>query len=109
MNWVWIDLAALSQLIYQHIANRGILPYKPGGFMEVSSPLNNYYCLFQYKVAYKINDDGEDDNDHDDHGLCSLSTHVLGILLQKRETHGFGANSKSCISVNGNTRKRLPN
>ena len=30
MNWVWIDLAALPQLIY--------LPYKhdkPGGFLEV--------------------------------------------------------------------------
>ena len=28
MNWVWIDLAAIPQLIYQYIANRGGLPYR---------------------------------------------------------------------------------
>ncbi len=33
-----IDLAAHSQRNFKHIANRGGLPYKPGGFLEVSSP-----------------------------------------------------------------------
>jgi len=41
MNRVWIDLAALPQQIYEHIANQGGLPYKPGGFLEVSSPSHN--------------------------------------------------------------------
>lgn len=46
MNWVWIYLAALPQLIYQHFANRGGLPYEPGGFLEVSSPSYNCYnCI----------------------------------------------------------------
>ena len=38
MNSVWIDLAALPQQIYEHIANRGGLPYKPGGFLDWRSP-----------------------------------------------------------------------
>ena len=41
MNRVWIDLAALPQQIYKHIANRGGLSYKPGGFLEVSSLSHN--------------------------------------------------------------------
>ena len=41
MNQVWIDLVALPQQIYEHIANRGGLPYKPGGFLEVSLPSHN--------------------------------------------------------------------
>ena len=41
MNRVWIDLAALPQQMYEHIANRGGLPYKPGGFLEVSLPSHN--------------------------------------------------------------------
>ena len=38
MKWYWIGQVAHSQLNYKYIDNQGGLPYKPGGFLEVSSP-----------------------------------------------------------------------
>ena len=49
MTWVWIDLAALSQLIYQHSANRGGLLHKPGGFLGGSPRLHIMFTVsFQF-------------------------------------------------------------
>ena len=36
MMWYWIGQGAHSR--YKNIDNQGGLPYKPGGFLEVSSP-----------------------------------------------------------------------
>ena len=42
MKLVRIGRAAHPQLNYKHIDNRGGLPYKPDGFLEVSSPYNTF-------------------------------------------------------------------
>ena len=42
IKWIRIGQAANPQLNYKHVDNRGGLPYKPGGFLEVSSP---YYTV----------------------------------------------------------------
>ena len=59
MNWVWIDLAALPQRTYQYFTNRGGLPYKPGGYSEVSSPITItlLYPNFQKRL---INDNADE-------------------------------------------------
>ena len=70
INWVWIDLAVLPQLIYQHIANRSGLSYKPGGFLEVSSPSHYFYCFILISKWLITDDDDE--------------TRTLGARFQQR-------------------------
>ena len=60
INWVWIDLAVLPQLIYQHVANRS----------GRSSPSHCFYCFILISKWLITDDDDE--------------TRTLGARFQQR-------------------------
>ena len=58
-----IGQAAHPHLNYKDIDNQGGLPYKPGGFWEVSSPYNTVKPVKILYLRWLINGDDDDDDD----------------------------------------------